>query len=84
MKKRGLSPERVYEIIQSFIDGSISEWGWDDFLYAPIKDPYLKEIQKECLNLPNEYPPGNPKEYCNEDGVKTLKQFLLDLKSRMK
>ena len=82
-KKHYLTPEQVYEAIKSFINGKGGEWDWDDFLYAPIKDPYLKEIQQKCANLPDEYPRRNPNEYCNEEGFKILKKILSDLKSKI-
>ncbi len=82
-KKYYLTTEQVYQEIQSFINKQGGAWDWDDFLYAPIKDPYLKEIQQKCLNLPDKYPPGDPKEYCNEEGIKILKQLLSDLKSKI-
>jgi hypothetical protein len=83
MKKYNTSPQEVYKIIESFIDGSIGDWDWSDFLETPIEDPYLNEIRKKCDNLSVEYPSNNPNEYCNEEGLKILKQFLSDLKSKM-
>ena len=82
-KKHYLTSEQVYNAIESFINGKGGDWDWDDFLYAPIKDPYLKEIQKKCENLPDEYPRRSPNEYCNEEGIKVLKQLLSDLKSKI-
>lgn len=82
-KKHYLTSEQVHEAIESFINGKGEAWDWDDFLYAPIKDPYLKKIQQKCLNLPDEYPRRDPNEYCNEEGLKILEQLLSDLKSKM-
>lgn len=82
-KKHNLTPEEVYRTIESFIDGTCGDWDWDDFMYAPIDDLYLKDIREKCFNLRDEYPSNNPNEYCNEEGLKILKQFLSDLKSKM-
>jgi len=78
-----LTEKDVYNIISSFIDGSINDSGWDGFLYASIKDPYLKEIRDECAVLWEKYPPQNPNEYCNQEGLKVLKNILSDLKSKI-
>jgi hypothetical protein len=82
-KKHYLTPEEVCKAIDSFVNGTGGAWDWDDFLYAPIKDPYLKELRDKCFNLRDEYPSRNPNEYCNEVGLKILEELLSDLRTKM-
>jgi hypothetical protein len=75
----------VISIIQCFLDGTAGKWDWDDFISVPIKDdPFLEEIRKRCAALPEEFPPDKSGQYCNEEGVKILKEYtrILQEKSR--
>ncbi len=82
-KKNYLTDEQVYEAIESLINGKGEAWDWDDFLHAPINDPYLKKIQQKCLDLPDEYPRKNSNKYCGEEGFKILQHLSADLKARI-
>ena len=81
-KKYDVTAEEVYKTIQSFINGTGGAWDWDDFLYTPLTDPYLDEIRKKSFDLRDDYPPTRPNEYCNDQGLKVLQQFLLDIKTK--
>jgi len=68
--------EEVVTIIESFINGTGEEWGWDDFISIPVHDPELEKIRVRCARLPEEYPPDKSGTYCNEKGLEVLRNFV--------
>lgn len=74
----------VISIIKSFLDGTAKDWEWDDFISVPIKnDPFLEEIRKRCVSLPDEFPPAKGKGYCNKEGIEVLKKYIHKLEERL-
>ena len=79
-----LKNKDVLSIIKSFLDGTAKEWDWDDFISVPMKNQFLEEIRKECASLPEEFPTNKKGQYCNDEGVKVLKKYILALEERIK
>jgi hypothetical protein len=69
----------VAAIIQRFVDGTGSEWDWDDFISIPLRDPALEEVRRKCAELPELYPPDLKGWYCNERGIKVLRDLIRQL-----
>ncbi len=72
--------EEVADLIDSFLDGSCGEWDWDDFMYAKLDDPELKDVQARCAGLPEAYPPGHPGEYCGAEGLEVMRGIAARLR----
>lgn len=70
----------VAEVIENFILGKGKEWDWDDFISCPIADSELEKIRICCANLDKEFPPREEGEYCNDEGVKVLQNYVAILK----
>lgn len=75
-----MSSYKVADIIERFIEGKGSELDWDDFISSPISDPKLDKIRIRCSQLSEEFPPTQPNKYTSEDGIKVLKQYVIDLR----
>jgi len=66
----------VADIIEGFVDGQSNPWAWDDFISFRITDPDLDKIREAC----NELPPGPSGQYTNEEGLATLRAFVVALR----
>ena len=74
--------EEVGNTIDGFINGTGRQWDWDGFTSIRIDDPELEEIRKRCVSLPVEYPPSTTKDYCNEAGIKVMRDLVQGLRSQ--
>jgi hypothetical protein len=63
------------EQIANFLEGKGGNWDWDDFISLRCDDPFIEEIRKRCVSLPDRYPPAG-KGYCNEYGLRELEEML--------
>ena len=70
----------IADLIQSFLDGSCSEWDWDDFLHTPLNDPEFQAVQNQCAALPLDYPPTESGHYTNSEGTEVLKNIVSHLR----
>jgi hypothetical protein len=80
MSKR-LSASQVIDEIAKFLNGTGGAYDWDDFVSLKIEDQRLNSIRIECAELPEKYPPGNCRQYCNDEGLKRLEEIVTHLKS---
>jgi hypothetical protein len=46
--KAKLSAAEVAKYLRDYIEGTGSNWDWDDFTSVPIADPQLDEIRREA------------------------------------
>ncbi len=76
MYKKKITSNDVFCIIKSFLNDSCNEWEWDDFISIPIENSFLEKIRIRCAGLTKEFPPQNKGEYCNDEGVKVLEEYL--------
>jgi hypothetical protein len=82
MKKYKLSNQEVAQILEDFLVGKGSRWAWDDFtLGMSFEDKNLEDIRVRCVGLSKEFPPDDPKEYCNEKGRDVLRGYIKDLRA---
>lgn len=54
---------------------------WDDFIADPASDPEVERIRLHCLTLPQEFPPAEPNEYCNQQGIEVLHGYVRRLRT---
>jgi hypothetical protein len=69
----------VAAIIQRFLDGTGASWEWDNFMSFPLRDPALEDVRKRCIELPEIHPPDLKGWYCNEEGLKILRELVRQL-----
>jgi hypothetical protein len=78
--KDNLTREEVAHILQGFLDGTGSKWGWDDFTsVVRFEDPYLEKIRTRCILLDREFPPTTGGWYCNEQGLEVIRAYIREL-----
>lgn len=75
-----LSREEAIMAIEDFLNHQGGKWDWDDFTSIPLKDPELEKIRKECLHLPDKFPPTQKGQYCSEAGLNRLREILTSLR----
>lgn len=75
------SKSEVASLIKNFLNGKGNPWDWDEFTSIPILSKELDMIRKECVSLPDLYPPNEKGNYCNDSGIKRLRIMLENLKS---
>ena len=76
------TPEEVANTIDGFVNGNGNQWAWDGFTSIRLDDPDLEAIRQKCVNMPVEYPPANPRDYCSEAGMEQMRQLAKDLRAR--
>jgi hypothetical protein len=65
--------------IRHFLDGTGGKWDWDDFISAKLDDPWLDRIRRTCAELPDCYPPTRQDHYCSDEGLRVLRDLLMEL-----
>ncbi len=71
----------VADALESFTSGTDTFDEWKDFTTNPQEDPELEALRQRCINLPREFPPTGPNEYCNPKGMKFLEACIRDLRT---
>ena len=64
------------DLIEKFVNGTIGEWDWDDFISVKRSDPEIEEIRRRCAEVPVEFPPKRDGEYCSEEGAAVLTNLV--------
>ena len=82
MGKSNLSKTDVINFIKAFLDGTGGSWDWDDFISIPIEDKELDRIRDRCAGLPEEFSPTENGQYCNEEGLKVLREYIKTLEEK--
>jgi len=70
----------VAEIILRFLeDRSSDPWEWGEYLSIKERDPNLEQIRLFCASIRDYYPPLNPSDYCNDEGLGELRRIARSL-----
>ena len=70
-----LTRGEVADLITAFLAGSGGRWDWDDFISVPMKDIKLERVRLAAASMPERFPPSEPGWYCNDEGLKQLRQL---------
>ena len=73
--------EEVANTIEGFLNGTGKQWDWDGFTSIRLDDPELDTIRKKIVDLPLEFPPDNPTDYCNAAGMEKMREMVADLRA---
>jgi hypothetical protein len=81
-RKMDYGESRAYAIksICDFLGGTGGKWDWDDFISMPLGFPDLEDLQRFCIALSAIHPPTLRGWYCSEEGLRSLRVRLEDLK----
>jgi hypothetical protein len=74
------SHHEVATIIDSFVEGTGSDWDWDDFCSHQIGDRELDAIRVKCSELSFSHPPVVKGYFCNEEGIQFLRRVVEQLR----
>jgi len=74
--------EEVASTIEGFVSGTGNQWAWDGFTSIRLDDPELEAIRQKIVALPVEFPPANPRDYCNDAGKEKMRQMVQELRTR--
>jgi hypothetical protein len=81
-KKSKLSAEEVAQILENFLNGTGGDWEWDGFIQGmELEDQELDEIRKQCAGLCFDFPPDEPRHYCNEQGRTVIRDYIRQLRA---
>ena len=80
MSKEALGNLEVAQIIEDFLDRN--DWRtWDYFLcVAAVANDRLKQIQRHCTLISDEFPPSKLGHYCNEQGIEVMRHYIAELR----
>jgi hypothetical protein len=83
IRKSVVSRQDVVEVLEDFLCGSnVGKLSWDGFtLGASLNDEVLEGIRLRCAALGEEFPPGTPDEYCNEQGREVIRGYIVRLRT---
>jgi hypothetical protein len=82
MAGKKLGKVDVAQILEDFLQGKGNRWAWDDFTQGgSLEDGHLEQVRRHCARLSQEFPPENPKEYCNEQGRDVIRRYITELRS---
>ena len=76
------TPDEVANAIEGFVNGTGHQWAWDGFTSIRIDDPELEAIRQKCVSMAIEHPPAHPRDYCNQEGMKKMRQMASELRAR--
>jgi hypothetical protein len=79
-KPHDLTKEEVANEIESFLGGKGGPFDWDDFCGFTLTDAELDRIRARSARLDQEFPPASSGEYCNDEGRKVLREYLVQLR----
>jgi len=68
------------DAIEAFLTNADVFSEWKTFLATPSEDRRLEQLRKNCINLPNEYPPEPGCEYCGQEGLDLLETYVKQLR----
>lgn len=72
--------KKVSDLIFRFADGFVEPWEFDDFISIPQVGE-LEIFRRELIRLPDVYPPHGKRNYCNEAGLRRLREIAQELQS---
>jgi hypothetical protein len=75
-KPHHLTREDLANEIEAFLNGTGGVFDWDEFCTFTIADPELDKIRERCARLDKEFPPSGSGGYCNEEGIKVLRDYI--------
>jgi hypothetical protein len=76
-----MTRDEIANTIEGFVNGTGSQWDWDDFTSIRLKDPELEAIRERCVSIRDEYPPSDPHAYCSEGGLEVMRGIAADLRA---
>ena len=74
--------EEVANTIEAFVSGAKNQWDWDGFTSIRLDDAELEAIRKQIVDLPVQFPPANPTDYCSEAGMEKMREIVAQLRGR--
>ena len=74
--------EEVANTIEGFVNGTGNQWDWDGFTSIRLGDPELEAIRKKIVDLPVQFPPSNPRDYCSEAGMQKMREMIGQLRGQ--
>ncbi len=80
--KAKLTSIEVAEIIRNFLEDKGDPYEWGDFLCISIQDKNLDEIRRQCNALSERYPAVQSGQFCNDEGIRELKNILNSLQEK--
>ncbi len=72
--------ENVCRTIEEFADGGGGPWDWDDFISVPDVDPLLEQARRRCADVPEQFPPEGPRQWCGPKGLDALRRITQELR----
>jgi hypothetical protein len=80
-KKSKLSNQEVAQILEDFLEGRGKPLAWDGFTQGmSFEDQNQEKIRIRCARLSEEFPPDSSNQYCNEQGVSVIREYIKQLR----
>ena len=79
---RTLTRSQVAQILEDFLEGRGGLYSWDGFTQGrPLDDEELERIRSRCAGLSEEFPSDDGKAYCNENGLRVIRDYVVQLRT---
>lgn len=76
-----MTAQETADLIERFLNGSIEDWEWDDFLSSSQPDLASEETRQRCVRLPIEFPSSDGTGFCGDVGLQWLEARVRHLRS---
>lgn len=71
--------ERASDVLIQFLNGRATPWAFDD-LISGSQSEKLGQYRLELARLRDEYPPADGRQYCNQNGLKRIREIAEELR----
>lgn len=71
----------VADALEAFMTGTDAMGEWDTFLAEAVRDRELERVRQRCIDLPKDYPPQVPGEFCSVEGMEALLEIVETLRA---
>ena len=72
--------DEVANTIEGFVNGTGKQWDWDGFTSIRLDDAELEAIRKQIVDLPTNFPPEQPGDYCSPAGMEKMRAIVAQLR----
>ena len=73
--------EELADIIETFLDNTASSLDHENFEDIWLKDEH-ENLRQIVIDLPYTHPSTDPDQYCNDEGLKIMRQFIEGLRNQ--
>lgn len=77
----GLSNDEIADLLIRFVEDTVDDpWEFDDFISCS-QQPEIEPYRDEIILIRENYPPDQPRHYCNNEGVLRIGEIAKEIRA---